>query len=314
MPTLGELPNVPKLTIKAVCAQTGIQAVTLRAWERRYELVVPKRTAANYRLYSERDVAMLRWLKLQVDQGTPISLAAAELSAAAQNNEWPETLPAAPRASTPIARPPEQFAQKLFAALTAMDEQQAGTILNKAQELFDVEAICLQIIQPCLVEVGEAWYRGEIRIANEHFASQFLRGRLLTLFQAHPQRRSGPRIVIGCAPNETHDIGSLMRALFLRRDGYRVEYLGADIPIGDLLEYARSERPALILLSANAEASARELRQFQKRLAGMRPRPKFGFGGRAFNLNPKLRETVPGLFMGENATAVLATIHKLLPI
>jgi len=314
MPTLAELPDLPKLTIKTVCAQTGIQAVTLRAWERRYKLVAPQRTAGNYRLYSERDVAVLRWLKFQVDQGTPIRLAAAELSAARQKDEWPEHLPAAPRASTAAARPPEQYAQKLFAALMAMDEQQAGTILNKALELFGLEAICLQIIQPCLVEVGEAWYRGEIRIANEHFASQFLRGRLLTLFQAHPQRRAGPRIVMGCAPSETHDIGSLMLALFLRRDGYRVEYLGADIHIDDLLEFTRSERPALILLSANAEGSARELRQVQKRLASLRPRPKFGFGGRAFNLNPRLRETVPGIFMGENATAALETIHKLLPI
>jgi methanogenic corrinoid protein MtbC1 len=194
------------------------------------------------------------------------------------------------------------------------NEPEAASVLGEAQALFDLHAICLDIIQPCLYDVGEAWYRGEIRIATEHFASQYLRGRLLTLLQAYPLRHSAPRIVAGCAPGELHDIGSLMRALFLRRHGYRVDFIGADVPLEDLCEYARAERPALICLSANSENAAQNLRRMDGCLAGLRPRPQFGFGGRVFNERPGLRATVPGLFLGEDARQGVARVRELLPL
>jgi len=127
-------------------------------------------------------------------------------------------------------------------------------------------------------------------------------------------RPRAPRIVVGCAPGEFHEIGSLMLALFLRRDGYRVDFLGADVHLGDLFEFVRVERPALICLSANSEHTARELRTLPARLAGMRPRPKFGFGGRIFNIDPKLRASMPGVFLGENAASARETARTLLPL
>ncbi len=315
MPTIADLPDIPQHTIKHVCAQTGIQAVTLRAWERRYRVLQPRRTGGNYRLYSDRDIAVLRWLKSRVDGGLAISRAADELSAIRASNAWPAAAPALSLApARPAATPPAQYAERLFAALTALDEGLAGAILLEANALFDLSAVCLNIIQPCLVAIGEAWYRGEIRIATEHFASQYLRGRLLALFQSLPLRPRSPRVVVGCAPGEFHDLGSLMLALFLRRDGYRVDFLGADLHIGDLFEFARAERPALICLSANSEDTARELRTLQAKLAGMRPRPRFGFGGRIFNVVPKLRETMPGLFLGQDAAAAQEQVRRLLPL
>jgi methanogenic corrinoid protein MtbC1 len=103
-------------------------------------------------------------------------------------------------------------------------------------------------------------------------------------------------------------------ALLLRREGYRVEFLGADVPLEDLSEYARSERPALICLSANSEATARSLRQLEARLAGMRPRPKFAFGGWIFNAQPRFRSIIPGLFLGEDALQAVAQIRRFLPV
>jgi DNA-binding transcriptional MerR regulator len=313
--SIGDLPDRPLHTIKTVGAQTGVPAVTLRAWERRYRVLRPRRTAGNYRLYSERDIALLRWLKSRVDAGLPISRAAEELKAFRQSNAWPAPAPAAPVSPVPAAAaPPAVYSQRLFAALTGLNEARAASLLLEATTLFDLSAVCLGIIQPCLVAIGEAWYRGEIRIATEHFASQYLRGRLLALFQAFPLRPRAPRIVVGCAPGEFHEIGSLMLALFLRRDGYRVDFLGADVNIGDLFEFVRVERPAMICLSASSHQTARELRTVQARLAGLRPRPKFGFGGRSFNLDLKLRASLPGLFLGEDAAAARAQARLLLPL
>jgi methanogenic corrinoid protein MtbC1 len=162
------------------------------------------------------------------------------------------------------------------------------------------------------VAIGEAWERGKLRIATEHFASSFVRGRLLGIFQSLPNPRSSPRVVVGCAPHEMHEIGVLMLAVLLRREGFRVEYLGPDLHLEDLLAYARVERPAVICLSANSEESARALARVQPALNRMRPRPRFAFGGLAFNVWPRLRAAVPGHFLGETATAAAVALRRLL--
>jgi methanogenic corrinoid protein MtbC1 len=315
MPTIASLPTTPRHTIKAICEQTGVLPVTLRAWERRYKLVRPSRTSGNYRLYSDRDIALLRWVRSRMEAGHSISSVAREFQALRRAGHWPPltgSLPA--QATAPNAAPAAEYARRLYSALTALDEPQAGALLGEAHGGFDLDVVCLEIIQPCLYEIGEAWYRGEIRIATEHFASNFLRGHLMGLFQACPMRQSAPHIVAGCAPDELHDIGSLVLALLLRREGYRVEYLGANVPLEDLAEYARAVRPALICLSAHSEETARGLRRLDARLAGMRPRPRFAFGGRVFNAQPALRKIVPGLFMGEDARQAVAAVRAFLPL
>ncbi len=313
MPTIATFSDKPKHTIKVICAQTGVLPVTLRAWERRYNLFKPQRTSGNYRLYSDRDIALLRWIKDGVERGESISRVVREFETLRRLGRWPEAGPTPPPAPThEPATPPEIYAKQLYGALTALNEGQAADVLREAQGVFDVAVLCLNIIEPCLVEIGEAWYRGAIRIATEHFASQYLRGRLMNLYQAYPARHNAPRIVVGCAPSESHDIGCLILALLLRREGYRVEFLGANVHLGDLAHYARQERPALICLSANSEDSAHELRQMDTRLAGMRPRPKLIYGGQAFNLKPALRQTVPGEFLGKDAgTAVLQILERV---
>jgi MerR family transcriptional regulator, light-induced transcriptional regulator len=315
MPTLLTVSDTPQHTIKTVCAQTGILPVTLRAWERRYKLLKPRRTSGNYRLYSDRDVALLRWVRGRMEAGMSISRVAAEFQALRRAGQWPEAVTHLP--PEPLAQPKAPAAsdaRRLYDALTTMNEAQAGAILHAAQAQFDLFAVCLEIVQPCLYEIGEAWARGALRIATEHFASHFLRGYLLTLFQACPMRQSAPRIVVGCAPNEYHDIGSLMVALFLRREGYRVEFIGANAHLEDLADYARAERPALICLSASSDEAARGLRQLDARLAGMRPRPRFAFGGRIFDAQPDLRSLVPGLFLGQDARQAVARVREFLPL
>ena len=315
MALMSEISDAPKYTIKVVCAYTGILPVTLRAWERRYKLLKPGRTASNYRLYSDRDIALLRWIRSRMEPGTPISRVADEFHALRRVGQWPDVPASLPNDSkTHAAAPPSEYARRLYEALAAMNEPQAVTLLREAGSLFDLYSLCLDIVQPCLYELGEAWYRGEVRIATEHFASQLLRGHLFGLFQAFPMRHSAPRIVVGCAPSEFHDIGSLMVALFLRREGYRVEYIGANAHMEDLAGYARDERPQLICLSANSEAGARGLRELDARLTGMRPRPRFAFGGRIFNLQPNLRTIIPGLFLGEDARQAVARIREFLPL
>ncbi len=306
MPRINELPETPKYRIKAVSQQTGVAPVTLRAWERRYGLLMPHRTHSNYRLYSDRDIALLRWLKARVDGGLPIRIAAEQALAMQRSGEMPEALPPLAMPGGP-AESPSAFASHLFEALTQHDEAQASQLLSRTHALFDLTTICLDIITPCLVQVGEAWHRGDIRIATEHFASSFLRGRLLALYQTFPLARGSKRILVGCAPGELHEIGCLMLAIFLRRAGHQVDYLGQDVALEDVQAYARSEPPSLICLSASLPETARRLGGFHASLAEIRPRPEFGFGGRAFNNDTSLRDQIPGIFMGE--TSAEGAVH-----
>ena len=194
MTTLVEFSDEPKYTIKTVCAQTGIRAVTLRAWERRHEVLIPHRSDNRYRLYSERDVAVLRWIKNRVDGGMPISSAVNELRSMMRSGMFPDAVPTGP-STLPVrqALPPEQFARRLYLALIAHDEGKAGDVFQEIQASFSLAAICQEIITPALVDIGDAWYRGSIRITTEHFASAYVRGKLLSMFQSYPARRSAPR-------------------------------------------------------------------------------------------------------------------------
>ncbi len=314
MPSIAELPDDPKYTIKAVSSQTGIRPVTLRAWERRHDLLSPHRSDNRYRLYSERDVAILRWIKQRLDNGISISSAVAELRQLARNGAWPEAIPNSPIASEPRqpAQPAEFYARQLYQALIRHAEARAEEILSEVQQNFSLLDICQNIFTPALVEIGEAWYRGDVSVTTEHFASAYLRGKLLALFQAYPTRRGAGYILIGAAPTEQHEIGSLMMAVLLRSQGYRVEYLGPDIPLEDLADYASYEHPNMVILSASSEESQRALLPLPKLFSRQRPVPLFGYAGRAFDAKPETRNISGGYYLGANFEQGLKTVQTLL--
>jgi MerR family transcriptional regulator, light-induced transcriptional regulator len=313
MNTIADLPTDPLYTIKTVCSETGIRAVTLRAWERRYALLTPRRGENQYRRYSQQDIAVLRWIKAKVDSGTPISLVVLEFKSMQAAGRWPEELPGiAPRVTGVWTRPPVQYAEEIFQALIHHQETTASEKLREAQNQFDLNTLCLDVIIPFLWKIGDAWERGEIRIATEHFASAFVRGKLLALLQSYPLRRSAPKILCGCAQGEFHEIGSLILAIMLRQNGFRVEYLGPDLPNDDLVEYASFESPDMICLGATIHEAALNLRTLKSQLEKIERPPLFGFGGGAFNRQPGLRERVPGLYLGDSLDKAVQAIGELL--
>lgn len=311
MTSIADYPDEPKYSIKVVSTQTGIRAVTLRAWERRHEILTPFRSDNRYRLYSERDVAILRWVKNRVDGGISISHAVHELKKMAKSGIWPDALPSVPEPVRSFRTlPVDQYSQQLYQALIHHDELTASTLLREMQTAYDIRSIFEDILRPCLVNIGEAWYRDEIRITTEHFASAFIRGRLLTLLQAFSFRRNAPYILVGCAPTEQHEIGSLMIAVLLRSKGLRVEYLGPDIPVDDLVDYAGYEHPQMVVLSSSLESSAVEIHHMQEKLNKIQPPPIFGFGGQAFIDKPVLQKQIPGVYLGNTINEAINTICK----
>lgn len=303
----------PKFTIKNVCAQTGILPVTLRAWERRHEVLTPHRSQNRYRLYSERDLAILRWIKSRVDSGSSISSAVQELRQMLRSGIFPETSAPLPTTlPTQSNIPPEQYAKQLYQAFISHDEVRSGDLMREAQSFFDLNTFFFKVISPAMVELGEAWFYGKIRATTEHFASAIVRGRLLTLFQSFPIRRSAPFIMLGCAPTEQHELSALMFATLLRSSGYRVEYLGPDIPVDDLVDYAAEVRPDLVILTASMENAALEMKDVQERLSRLRTKPVFGFGGLAFNLKPDLKKKIGGIYLGDTIDQAMTQVKSLM--
>lgn len=292
-PRFNGLDDTPVYTIKTVVQETGIAPATLRAWERRYGVLSPGRSDGGYRLYSERDIQTLRWLKSQVDAGVSISRAVALLEIRHQAGEEPELEldRARTHAAPENARGAATIVEELIEALSAFQEPQAESILAEAFALYPVDVVAEDIVAPTLIEIGERWHRGEATVVQEHFATAFLRRRLTALFHAYPQPLAGPLAITGSAALEWHDVGILLVSMALRRQGWRVIYLGQNVPADHLLREVRKLRPDMVCLSAATRESARSLDEVYAQIGELpEPKPRLVLGGRAFNVHPELAE------------------------
>lgn len=213
----------------------------LRAWERRYGLLRPQRSAGGLRLYSLDDLERVRTMQRHLAEG----LAAAEAAAlAARAAEGEATLaPAAAR-------------RRLDAALSAFDEGGAHAVLDDLFAASTLDSILSDVVIPYLHGLGERWEHGEASVAQEHFATAVVRGRLVGLTRGW-NRGLGPRALLACAPGERHDVGLVAFGLALRERGFRIFYLGADTPIESVADAARAVDAEVVVLSAVAAARFR---------------------------------------------------------
>jgi methanogenic corrinoid protein MtbC1 len=322
---LSEYSTTPLYNIKAVVQSTNISPSTLRAWERRYNMCQPQRSDSGYRLYSDRDIAIIRWLKAQVDAGMSISQAVSWLQSllAESASDAQPTLPdpTGRAADAPFLSPPSRleienfanFQRRLLTELLDYDEEMAEATLAHAFALYPVEHVGEHVIMPVLVEIGERWHRGELSITREHYATNYLVQRLAAILRTVPNATTPPLIWVGCAPGELHEIGALLLSIYLRRSGYTVRYLGQNLPTDDLVAEVATIKPDLLLFSATTVDSAQRLQPLCARLADLDPpRPIIGYGGRAFNLRPELRDEIAGIYLGATAAEAVESIDDLL--
>jgi len=310
--------HTPVYTIRTVVQVTGVTPATLRAWERRYGVLAPGRSDGGYRLYSERDIATLLWLKNQVDAGVAISRAAAILDLHHQAGEEPElemslgALHGAPGAlPADEARGKDAIVADLVTALLSFQEAAAEAVLGEAFALFPVETVAEEMVAPTLAEIGERWHRAEATIVQEHFATAFLKRRLTSVFQAYDQPAAGPLAIVGSAPSEWHDVGTLLVALALRRHGWRVIYLGQNVPADHLMQEIARLRPDLVCMSATTRESAMALVPIGKAINALEGlHSRLAVGGRAFNQHPELRDLFPGTLFAASARSLITSLNR----
>lgn len=316
MTSIGTFSEEPFFTIKAVQSRTGIKPVTLRAWERRYDLLCPVRMANGYRLYSERDIQLLLWVQRKLDSGISISQVVQQFKQIRAKDTWPETIqsvtPEAPRLKPP--RPPRDYAEMIFGAMVGQNEKRANAIMEDTQKYFDLQTIFQEVLVPALDLLGEAWYRGEIRISTEHVGTGYIKGKLLSIMHSLPMAKEGALILVGCGPEETQEAQALMFAVLLRQQGFFVEYLGPDLPTEDLIDYALQVRPKVICLTITQEETAYLLKGFGAQLLTLRGKPKFAYTGKYIDENEAARADLGGIYLGSSFAQGIEKIKQIISI
>jgi DNA-binding transcriptional MerR regulator len=264
--------------------RTGVSPELLRAWEQRYGLVRPTRSDGGFRLYSPQDEHRVATMRSHLERG----LSAAE---AARITLDEESTPA-PAAELPALA---LGASALRAALDRLDESAAHAAIDGLLSSFSLEAVLREVVMPYLRELGDRWERGEASVAQEHFASQVLRGRLLGLARGW-DRGPGPRALLACMPGEQHDLGLIVFGLGLRDRGWRITFLGPDTPLDTLSDTATTLQPDAVVLSATTPDRFESGRDALRRLAravplwaagaGATPDVATATGARLLDLNP----------------------------
>lgn len=281
------MPEIGRYRLGEVARRTGLRPETIRVWERRYGVVKPLRTPGGHRLYSERDVAVLRWLAERVQEGMRISQAVAL---------WREQ--EAQRASTAASADRLSALRDAWvAACLAYDEAQAEQVLAEALATFPLEQVLDRVLRAGLHEVGERWYRGEATVEQEHFATQVAMRRLYALLAATPPPTRPGLVVLGTPSGELHSLPLLFLTLALRRRGVNAVFLGAELS-GEHLSLALHDlQLALVVLGLEWLAPAPALAELAEQVA--RQGVPVVVVGRAFALYPDLVHFLPAYGLGE---------------
>ena len=248
-------PHPARLRIGELSRRTGVRTDTLRAWERRYGLLRPERSDGGFRLYGPEDEQRVIRMKTLIASG----VSAAEAARLALESSAPGIAAATGGAAVWAL---DVQAERLRLALERFEEAEANTLLDEALAGLTVETVADHIVLPAMRAIGERWESGEVSVAQEHFATGVLRGRMLSVAR-NWGAGSGPRALLACPPGEDHDLGLVVFGVVLRARGWRITYLGPDTPIETIAETAKQLRPDAIVIAAldpePFERAAREL-------------------------------------------------------
>jgi MerR family transcriptional regulator, light-induced transcriptional regulator len=309
--------NEPLYNIGIVARMTGVSMATLRAWERRYNFPESERTAGGHRLYSEKDVIRLRWVKERIDEGLQTAQAINALRHQEATGKLTLVNPVEVKFDARGEHVPQHltvYAGQLTEALLQRDLEHADMLLGEALAVSAPDDLILDVIGPTLAQVGAAWEDGRISIATEHLATNYLRQRLLMWMVSGPPPRQVHPLVLACGPNEWHEGSLLILGAILRRRRWPVAYLGQAVPLPDLASFVRDLHPPIVVLIAMTETVAAELVDWPNWLpeVAQTGRPIVGYGGRIYDQQPEWRARMAGTYLGNTFRDGLANIEKIM--
>jgi DNA-binding transcriptional MerR regulator len=240
--------------IRTVSALTGVNPITLRAWERRYNLITPKRTPKGHRLYTKEDIDLINRVTTLLNQGIAIS----------------QVKPLLNQGQTPHDSQLDQTTQDIWRryldimldAIVHFDENRLDNVYNDALSLYPVDLVSSRLITPLLETLGKRWKDNDAGIAEEHFFSVYLRNKLGSRIQHMNLRATGPMLLVACLPGEQHETGMLLFTLAAIHHGYRALILGANMPL-DQISTVVEKRPCDAIVLSGFSRPGKDLLQKQ---------------------------------------------------
>ncbi|HKJ18602.1 MAG TPA: MerR family transcriptional regulator [Xanthomonadales bacterium] len=254
-------------TIGTVSKLTGVGAITLRAWERRYDLITPVRKESGHRLYTRKHIDQINRITSLTSQGMRISQIRPDMlevtntdsseEGSRHRDHWDESLDA------------------MIASIVDFDEHRLESVYNQALAIAPIEEVTAKLVQPLLRSLGARWKSGDGSIAEEHFFSFILRNRLGAQFHHRSRRANGPYLLVACLPGEMHEIALQVFALSAHNSGYRILSLGASMPLEEIAYVAEKKKCDAIVLSGSVEPDLQVIEQDLAKLVSQADIPVF---------------------------------------
>lgn len=300
--------------IRELVQRTGVNASTLRAWENRHGLLKPVRTESGHRLYGQADVQRVRRVQELLVQGLSLNEIAPMLDALVEAAPAgaPETLASTLAASLSPAW--QGYLTETLAALEMFSTDRLDNLYNEACALYPIDIVTDKLMIPVLEQLGMRWDKRPSGIAEEHFFSAWLRNKLGARLHHAAGLAHGRQLILACLPDEHHEISLLLAALGLLQQGYRVIYLGPDMPLAQLLPVCRQTHAVGIILAGRGIAEPTRLEVQLNEIARLvegAAMPVFVGGGFAVLLQREL-EQVGAQPVGDNIPLGLRLIEATL--
>jgi len=287
--------------IRTVSQLTGVNAVTLRAWERRYGLIRPKRTDSGHRVYSADHVELIRQILKLLDEGMSIGQVGTILLARQEQH------------GVGTGGPWSEYRTRLLERVEAFDDFGLDEVYNEAISIYPVDMVSARLIVPIVRQLGTRWQERIGSVAEEHFFRTFLRNKLGARLHNPARRARGPRIVLACLPKEQHEIGLLLFALSAVDHGFRLVLLGADLPLEDIPNVCQRTNCSAVVLAGSERPTSYPIADALASVIGQIQLPVY-VGGRVSLLCHEEIETSGANVLGEDVgTALRKMANELAP-
>jgi len=289
--------------IRAISELTGVPTTTLRAWERRYGLLKPSRTAKGHRLYSSEDVDLVKEIVKLLKSNHTIS----EAIRIIRNPELRATSSAEVEGHWAV------YQQRLLKSIENFNEKNLDTTYNEALSIYPVDMVTREVIIPVMQQLGERWQEREAGVAEEHFFSAFLRNKLGARLHHEARRSRGSRILVSCLPDEYHELGILLFCIAAIGHGYQILYLGTNMPLSQLSKVVeRTDVAAILLSGTEPDLWQRDLELELKKTIRSTKIP-FMFGGEFSDAHRDRLESLGAYALGSDHVIAMERMESVIP-
>ena len=264
-----------KFPIKVVSQMTGLSVHVIRAWEKRYHVVEPDRTDTNRRLYSEEEIEKLRLLNeashLGHNIGSLANLSLTELKNILSRKKNKTSENKYELKSINQIELVDEILSESIETIRVYDSKKLESILLNASAKLTQPVLIEEVVIPLVYKIGDMWHNGEIRVANEHLASSVIRSFLFNLLESYSVNDSAPVLVSATPRGQEHELGALIAGVVAASAGWKVIYLGSNLPseeIGSVVSYLNAKVVALSLVYPSDDQTLfKELRKLKQILS-----------------------------------------------